>query len=75
MRVLKLTAAIVALAAIGSLYACSDAPSKSPDVSASVRRSLDQAGLHDVKVSQDRERASSPSLATLSPMLRNPKRK
>ena len=56
MGVLKLTAAIVALAVIGSLSACSDTHTKSPDVTASVRQSLDQAGLRDVSVSQDREK-------------------
>ena len=54
MRVLKLAAAIVALAVVGSLSACSDTHTKSPDVTASVRQSLDQAGLRDVSVSQDR---------------------
>jgi hyperosmotically inducible protein len=38
--------------AIGS---CSDTP-KSPDVSDSIRKSLDQAGLNDVSVSQDRDK-------------------
>jgi hyperosmotically inducible periplasmic protein len=56
MRVLKLTAAIAALALVGSFSACSDTHSKSPDVTGSIRRSLDQAGLRDVSVSQDREK-------------------
>lgn len=56
MRVLKLTAAIVALAFVRSLSACSDAQTKSPEVTASIRQSLDQAGLKDVSVSQDREK-------------------
>jgi len=55
MRVLKLIAAIAALAIVGSLSACSDTH-KSPDVTASVRHSLDQAGLKSVDVSQDREK-------------------
>ncbi len=55
MRTLKLTAAIATLAIIGSLSACSDTH-KSPDVTASVRHSLDQAGLKSVDVSQDREK-------------------
>jgi len=36
------------------LAGCSTAASKSPDVSDSIRKSLDQSGLKDVKVSQDR---------------------
>ena len=56
MRVRKLTAATVALPVIGGLSACSDTHTKSPDVTASVRQSLDQAGLRDVSVSQDREK-------------------
>jgi hyperosmotically inducible periplasmic protein len=56
MRVLKLIAAIAALALVGSFSACSDTHSKSPDVTGSIRRSLDQAGLRDVSVSQDREK-------------------
>jgi hyperosmotically inducible periplasmic protein len=38
-----------------SLIACSSA-TKSPDVSDSIRRSLDQSGLKDVSVSQDRDK-------------------
>jgi hyperosmotically inducible periplasmic protein len=55
MRILKLMAAVLALATIGSLSACSN-QTKSPDVSDSVRKSLDQAGLKDVTVSQDRDK-------------------
>jgi hyperosmotically inducible periplasmic protein len=40
---------------IGILVACSTA-SKSPDVSASLRKSLDQAGLKSVSISQDRDK-------------------
>jgi hyperosmotically inducible protein len=43
------------LLAVGTLAGCSAQP-KSPDVSDSIRKSLDQAGLKDVKVSQDREK-------------------
>ena len=47
---------------IGTLFilavtaACSDTPTKSPDVTDNLRRSLDQAGLKDVGVSQDRDK-------------------
>ncbi len=56
MKFLKLLLAVIALTTIGNLSACSDAQTKSPDVADSIRRSLDQAGLKDVSVSQDREK-------------------
>ena len=39
-----------------SLSACTRSADKSPDVSSAVRQSLDQAGLKDVSVNQDREK-------------------
>lgn len=48
--------ALAALIAIGVLAGCSSSPTKSADVSDNVRKSLDQAGLKDVSVSQDREK-------------------
>lgn len=56
MRILKLMAGVIALATIGSLSACLDAQTKSPEVKDSIRRSLDQAGFKDVSVSQDRDK-------------------
>jgi osmotically-inducible protein OsmY len=44
-----------ALLAIGLLAGCSSAP-KSPDVAGNIRQSIDQAGLKDVSVTQDREK-------------------
>jgi len=41
---------------LGMLAGCSSTASKSPDVSDSVRRSLDQANLTDVTVKQDRDK-------------------
>src|SRR5271154_6846638 len=41
------------LLAAGTLAGCASEPAKSPDVSDSIRKSLDQSGLKDVKVSQD----------------------
>jgi hyperosmotically inducible protein len=38
------------------MAACSDSPKKSPDVTDNIRKSLDQAGLKDVGVSQDRDK-------------------
>jgi hyperosmotically inducible protein len=50
-----ISSALVALA-IALTLACSDRPPKSPDVTSDVRHSLDQAGLNDVNVSQDRDK-------------------
>jgi hyperosmotically inducible protein len=41
---------------LAGMAACSDTPTKSPDVTDNLRRSLDQAGLRDVSVSQDRDK-------------------
>lgn len=46
----------IALLAIGTLAGCKSDISQSPDVSDSIRKSLDQAGLKDVSVSQDRDK-------------------
>jgi len=42
------------LLAVGILLGCSAVTTKSPEVSDSIRRSLDQAALKDVSVNQDR---------------------
>ena len=47
---------MVALLAVGILAGCSQTATKSPDVSDSIRKSLDQAGLKNVSVSQDRDK-------------------
>jgi hyperosmotically inducible periplasmic protein len=54
MKTLKLSVAVISLFAIGSLAGCSKMPA-SPDVSDNVRKSLDEVGLKDVTVSQDRD--------------------
>jgi osmotically-inducible protein OsmY len=46
---------LLALLVVGTLVGCSTS-TKSPDVSDSIRKSLDQAGLKDVTVSQDRDK-------------------
>jgi len=56
MRQLISHISIFTLLAVGTLAGCSSEPAKSPDVSDSIRKSLDQSGLKDVKVSQDREK-------------------
>jgi osmotically-inducible protein OsmY len=55
MRKIRLSVAMLALLAAGTLAGCSGT-SASPDVSDSIRKSLDQAGLKDVSVSQDRDK-------------------
>ena len=55
MKKLRLTVALLTLLAAGILAGCSG-PVKSPDVADSIRKSLDQAGLKSVAVSQDREK-------------------
>jgi len=55
MKILKLSAAAIALLVVGSVAGCSKTVA-SPDVSDSVRKSLDQAGFKDVSVSQDRDK-------------------
>ena len=55
LKTLSICAASLALLAAGILAGCSQT-SKSPDVSASIRTSLGEAGLKDISVSQDREK-------------------
>jgi hyperosmotically inducible protein len=55
MKKLRLRVAMLTLLAAGILAGCSG-PVKSPDVSDSIRKSLDQAGLKSVAVSQDRDK-------------------
>ena len=56
MKMLPHYIALVALIAAGVLAGCSSRPAKSPDIAESVRQSLNQAGLKDVTVSQDRDK-------------------
>ena len=56
MKMLRLSVTMLALLAAGTLAGCSGTPKKSPDVSDSIRQSLDQAGFKDVSVSQDRDK-------------------
>ena len=46
----------LAVVVVGTLVGCSTTSPKSPDVSASIRTSLDQAGLKDVSATQDRDK-------------------
>ena len=56
MRTFQVCIASLALLVVGILIRCSQAPTKSPDLSDAIRKSLDQAGLKDVSVAQDREK-------------------
>jgi hyperosmotically inducible periplasmic protein len=56
MKSTKLFFSIGTLLILASMAACSGSPTKSPDVTDNLRRSLDQAGLKDVSVSQDRDK-------------------
>jgi len=52
----KLFVALLALLAIGSIAGCRGTSANSPDVSGGIRKSLDQAGLKSVSVSQDSDK-------------------
>lgn len=60
MKMLKARAGLLAVLTVGTaaltVAGCSGTSPKSPDVSQSIRTSLDQAGLKDVTVSQDRDK-------------------
>jgi len=56
MNTLKLCASLLALLVVVTLVGCSGTARQSPDVSDSISKSLDQAGLKDVTVSQDRDK-------------------
>jgi len=54
-KTLRLSVTVLALLAVSSLAGCSGTAA-SPDVSDSIRKSLDQAGFKNVSVSQDRDK-------------------
>jgi hyperosmotically inducible periplasmic protein len=56
MKTTKLFLTMLALFAAAILAACSTTTAKSPDVSDSIHKSLDQAGFKGVSVSQDRDK-------------------
>jgi hyperosmotically inducible periplasmic protein len=56
MKTLKLCLSLLALLVVVTLVGCSGTARQSPDVSDAIRKSLDQAGLKDVSVSQDRDK-------------------
>jgi hyperosmotically inducible protein len=56
MRTIRLTAAVLAILAIGTVVGCRSFRTSSPDVSATLSKSLYDAGFRDVTVAQDREK-------------------
>jgi osmotically-inducible protein OsmY len=56
MKMLKPCLSAMALLLAVTLAGCSERVAKSPDVSDSIRKSLDNANLKDVSVSQDRDK-------------------
>src|ERR1700724_3378772 len=65
MTLVKTLSLLLISLAIAATLACSDR-SKAPDVSSDIRHALEQAGLNDVSVSQDRDKG----LVTLSGKVR-----
>jgi hyperosmotically inducible periplasmic protein len=51
-----LSGALLTVFAVGAFSGCSSTPTQSADVADTIRRSLSQAGLKDVSVSQDRDK-------------------
>ncbi len=56
MNKLRLSVAVLMLVAVGILAGCSKTTTKSPEVAANIRKSLDQAGFKDISVTQDRDK-------------------
>jgi len=56
MKMFKPSLSLLAVVLIGALAGCSMTSRKSADISGSIRTSLDQAGLKDVSVTQDRDK-------------------
>jgi hyperosmotically inducible protein len=53
---MKTCLVLLTLLTVGSFLGCSQESAKSPDVSDGIRKALDQSGLKDVSVSQDRDK-------------------
>ena len=56
MKTFKLCVTLLPLIVAGILVGCAQKPTKSPDVSDGLRKSLEQASLKDVSVAQDRDK-------------------
>jgi hyperosmotically inducible periplasmic protein len=57
MKSLQIVPRILVAVALALTMACSDRPPKAPDVAGDIRHALDQAGLNDVRVNQDRDKS------------------
>ena len=56
MKTIRPCVSLLAVVLVGALAGCSTTPTKSADISDSVRKSLDQAGFKDVSANQDRDK-------------------
>jgi len=56
MKILKPFLSLLTVVVTGTLVGCSTTSAKAPDVNDSLRASLDQAGLKDVSLRQDRDK-------------------
>jgi hyperosmotically inducible protein len=56
MKTLKASLMFLAVLGFGILSGCSANSTQSPDISSSLRKALDQAGLKDVSATQDRDK-------------------
>ena len=56
MKMFRLSVSLPVLLVVGSIGGCSGTSAKSPDVSDSIRASLDQTGLTKVSISEDRDK-------------------
>jgi len=55
---IKLFLTLLTLLVAGIMAGCSTTAAKFPDVSDNIRKSLDQAGMKDVSVDEDRDKGS-----------------
>ena len=56
LKTLTLSLSLLALFAVASFVGCSGTSAKSPEVTSTIRTSLEEAGLKDVSVTQDRDK-------------------
>jgi hyperosmotically inducible protein len=56
MTTLRCSVAVITMFAVATLVGCAGTTQKSPDVASSIRKSLDQAGLTSISISQDRDK-------------------
>jgi len=68
MKTIKLLSTVLATLTVVTLAGCWNRSTSSPDVAEAIHKSLDQAGLKDVTVSQDRDKG----IVTLGVQVTNP---